>query len=224
MPIFHLGTVIEHHFTFTNTQQESDVQIGGQGHKPARLYWKHICFADLLWLNISGCILLNSLSFSTGSLWSPQGDSPLRAVACAAHWPWYWEPSRHVRCGILDTNHGISGAECGILDTNHSLSDPAWSLALHLFLCSKHTEAAQPLLESTEEFKLCKKKHLITSKITKLTGMYFSVSQQKAAEKRQAKSKAVLTSCCSLLWFMPVITCLVCYFEASGTETIGQQK
>lgn len=44
-----------------------------------------------------------------------------------------------------------------------------------------------------------KKKHFIASKITKLTGMYFSVPQQKAAEKRQAKSKAVLTSHCSLL-------------------------
>lgn len=54
--------------------------------------------------------------------------------------------------------------------------------------------------------------------------MYFSVIQQKAAEQSQATSKAVLTSHWSLHWFMSVITCLVCYFEASDTETIGQQK
>lgn len=93
----------------------------------------------------------------------------------------------------------MSDAECGILDTNHTVSDPAWSLALYSLLCSKQGEAAQPLLESTQEFKLRQKKHFITSSITKLTGMYLSVSQQKAAENRQAKSKAVLTSRCSLL-------------------------
>uniref|UniRef100_A0A8C3ES71 Uncharacterized protein n=1 Tax=Corvus moneduloides TaxID=1196302 RepID=A0A8C3ES71_CORMO len=92
----------------------------------------------------------------------------------------------------------ISDAECGILNTNHGISDPGRSLALYSY-CSKHGEAAQPLLESTQGFKLRQKKHLITSNITKLTGMCLSVSQQKAAEKKQVKSKAVLTSRCSLL-------------------------
>lgn len=49
-------------------------------------------------------------------------------------------------------------AECEILDTKHSILDPAWSLALHSFLCSKHSATAQLLLESTPGFKLCQKK------------------------------------------------------------------
>lgn len=53
---------------------------------------------------------------------------------------------------------------------------------------------------------------------------HISVIQKKTAEKSWATGKAILTSDWSLLWFMSVITCLVCYFETGNTETIGQKK
>lgn len=58
----------------------------------------------------------------------------------------------------------------------------------------------------------------------KLTATYFSVIQKKTAEKSRTRGKAILTSDWSLLLFLSVITCLVCYFEAGNTETIGQKK